>query len=386
MPAKKAAADLVGHLQAIAKQQKESDDDQPWLVTIALDGENCWEFYPHDGKDFLETLYESLSNQSNIKLVTVSEFIDQFPPTTTIPSEQLHSGSWVDGNFTTWIGDPVKNRAWDYLTAARQVLVNHPEATEENNPAAWEALYAAEGSDWFWWFGEGHSSNQDAIFDQLFREHLHGIYTALNEPVPPYLHSPLEIHEARSEHKPEGFIHPIIDGKGDEQDWDKAGRIEVGGARGTMHNSSTIQRIWYGVDHLNFYVRVDFKTGAVPGQDIPPDLHLFWYYPDRTMVNSSIPLAEVPDTAPLNYLFHHHLEVNLLSQSVQFRAAGDNYLWYPRATRAQVALDSCLEIAIPWADLQVPPDYPLRLILVLSDDGCFSGYVPENGLIPIDVP
>jgi alpha-amylase/alpha-mannosidase (GH57 family) len=386
MPAKKAAADLIGHLQAIAKQQKESDDDQPWLVTIALDGENCWEFYPHDGKDFLETLYESLSHEPHIKLVTVSEFIDQFPPTATIKSEQLHSGSWVDGNFTTWIGDPVKNRAWDYLTAARQVLANHPEATEENNPAAWEALYAAEGSDWFWWFGEGHSSNQDAIFDQLFREHLHGIYKALNEPIPPYLHSPLEIHAARSDHKPEGFIHPIIDGKGDEQDWDKAGRIEVGGARGTMHSSSTVQRLWYGVDHLNFYVRVDFKTGAVPGQDISPDLHLFWYYPDRTMVNSSIPLAEVPDTAPLNYLFHHHLEVNLPSQSVQFRAAGDNYLWYPRATRAQVALDSCLEIAIPWADLQVPPDYPLRLILVLSDDGCFSSYVPENGLIPIDVP
>jgi len=45
-------------------------------------------------------------------------------------------------------------------------------------------LYAAEGSDWFWWFGEGHSSNQDAIFDRLFREHLCGIYKALNEPVP----------------------------------------------------------------------------------------------------------------------------------------------------------------------------------------------------------
>jgi alpha-amylase/alpha-mannosidase (GH57 family) len=386
MPAKKAAADLVGHLQAIAKKQKESSNDQPWLVTIALDGENCWEFYPHDGKDFLETLYESLSNEPNIKLVTVSEFIEKHPPTATIPGEQLHSGSWVDGNFTTWIGDPAKNRAWDYLTAARQILANHPEATEENNPAAWEALYAAEGSDWFWWFGEGHSSNQDAIFDQLFREHLYGIYKALNEPIPAYLLKPVEVHEARAEHKPEGFIHPVIDGKGDEQDWDKAGRIEVGGARGTMHNGSIIQRLWYGVDHLNFYLRVDFKAGAVPGKDLSPELNLLWYYPDRTMVNSSIPLAEVPDSAPLNYLFHHHLEVNLLSQSVQFKEAGNDHLWYPRATRAQAALGTCLEIAVPWADLQVPPDYPLRLVLVLSDDGCFSSYAPENGLIPIDVP
>jgi alpha-amylase/alpha-mannosidase (GH57 family) len=331
-------------------------------------------------------LYESLSNEPNIKLVTVSEFIEKYPPTATISGEQLHSGSWVDGNFTTWIGDPAKNRAWDYLTAARQVLANHPEATEDNNPAAWEALYAAEGSDWFWWFGEGHSSNQDEIFDQLFREHLYGIYKALNEPIPAYLLKPVEVHEARSEHKPEGFIHPIIDGKGDEQDWDKAGRIEVGGARGTMHNGSIVQRLWYGVDHLNFYVRVDFKAGAIPGKDLPPELNLLWYYPDRTMVNSSIPLAELPDSAPLNYLFHHHLEVNLLSQSVQFKEAGNDHLWYPRATRAQAALGTCLEIAVPWADLQVPPDYPLRLVLVLSDDGCFSSYAPENGLIPIDVP
>jgi hypothetical protein len=104
------------------------------------------------------------------------------------------------------------------------------------------------------------------------------------------------------------------------------------------------------------------------------------------MVNSPIPLAEVPDIAPLNYLFHHLLEINLLTQSLQFREAGDNYQWQPRFSRAQVALNTCLEVAVPWADLQVPPDYPLRLILVLSDEGRFSSYAPEDTLIPIDVP
>ncbi|ABA22645.1 Glycoside hydrolase, family 57 [Trichormus variabilis ATCC 29413] len=386
MPAKQAAADLVGHLQAIAKMQRERPSEQPWLVTIALDGENCWEFYPQDGKPFLEALYQSLSNESHIKLVTVSEFIEEFPATATIPAEQLHSGSWVDGSFTTWIGDPAKNRAWDYLTEARIMLANHPEATEENNPEAWEALYAAEGSDWFWWFGEGHSSNQDAIFDQLFREHLCGIYKALNEPIPAYLKNPVEVHAARADHSPEGFIHPVIDGRGDEQDWDKAGRIEIGGARGTMHNSSIVQRLWYGVDHLNFYLRVDFKSGVTPGHGLPPELNLLWFYPDRTMHNSPIPLADVPDTAPLNYLFHHHLEINLLTQSIQFREAAENYQWHPRFSRAQVALENCLEVAIPWADLQVPPDYPLRLILVLADEGRFSKYLPEDTLIPIEVP
>ncbi|MEH2287752.1 glycoside hydrolase [Nostoc sp.] len=386
MPAKQAAADLVGHLQAIAKMQRDSQSEQPWLVTIALDGENCWEFYPQDGKPFLEALYQSLSDEPHLKLVTVSEFLEEFPATATIPGGQLHSGSWVDGSFTTWIGDPAKNRAWDYLTEARIMLASHPEATEENNPEAWEALYAAEGSDWFWWFGAGHSSNQDAIFDRLFREHLFGIYKALNEPVPPYLKQPVENHQAQGNHTPQGFIHPVIDGRGDEQDWDKAGRIEIGGARGTMHNSSVIQRLWYGVDHLNFYLRLDFKSGAAPGQDLPTELNLLWFYPEKAMVNSPVPLADVPDAAPLNYLFHHLLEVNLLTQSIQFREAGDNHQWHPRFSRAQVALNSCLELAVPWADLQVPPDSPLRLILVLADEGRFSNYLPENTLIPIEVP
>ncbi|WP_413201220.1 glycoside hydrolase [Nostoc piscinale] len=386
MQPKQAAANLVGHLQAIAKKQRENPSDQPWLVTIALDGENCWEFYPQDGKLFLEALYQNLSNDPQLQLVTVSEFIEKFPPTATIPQEQLHSGSWVDGSFTTWIGDPAKNKAWDYLTQARAVLASHPEATEETNPAAWEALYAAEGSDWFWWFGEGHSSNQDAIFDELFREHLAGIYKALNEPVPAYLSQAVEVHEIRANHLPESFIHPVIDGRGDEQDWDKAGRIEVGGARGTMHNSSLIQRLWYGVDHLNFYIRLDFKSGVKPGQELPPELNLLWFYPDKTMHNSPIPLKDVPQQAPVNYLYHHHLEINLLTQSVQFREAAEDYQWQPRFSRAQVALDTCLELSVPWADLQVPPDYPLRLILVLADNGRFSDYLPENALIPIEVP
>ena len=392
MQPKRAAADLVGHLEAIAhslKHRQQNDStalEQPWLVTIALDGENCWEFYPQDGKPFLENLYQTLSNHPQLKLVTVSEFLDSFPATATLSADKLHSGSWVDGSFTTWIGDPAKNRAWDLLAEARAVLAHHPEATEENNPQAWEALYAAEGSDWFWWFGEGHSSNQDAIFDQLFREHLCGIYQALNEPVPPHLRQPVEVHEARAEHRPEGFIHPVINGLGDEQDWDKAGRLEVGGARGTMHKSSAIQRLWYGVDHLNFYLRLDFQNNVQPALDCPPELNLLWFYPDRTMHNSPVPLENLPDEAPVNYLYHHQLEINLLTQSIQFQEAGENQQWHPRVSRVQVALDKCLEVAVPWADLQVPPDYPLRLILVLSDQGRFCNYLPENALIPIEVP
>ncbi|MGQ4648969.1 glycoside hydrolase [Lyngbya aestuarii] len=392
MKPKQASADLVGHLDAIARSLKHRQPDsgtsleQPWLVTIALDGENCWEYYQQDGLPFLESLYQTLSNHPEIKLVTVSEFIEQFPPTATMPANQLHSGSWVDGSFTTWIGDPAKNRAWDLLTQARQTLAKHPEATEENNPEVWEALYAAEGSDWFWWFGEGHSSHQDAIFDQLFREHLSAIYQALNEPIPANLKQPVESHKAKDQHRPESFIHPVIDGIGDEQDWEKAGRIEVGGARGTMHRNSTIQRIWYGVDHLNFYLRLDFQKAWQPGKDIPAELHLLWFYPGITWHNSPAPLIELPDQAPLNYLFRHQLGINLLTQSFWFQEAGQHCQWHPRPSRAQMALDQCLEVAVPWADLHIQPDYPLQLVVVLADQGIFQSYFPESTLVSFQAP
>ncbi|MGD1875590.1 MAG: glycoside hydrolase [Mastigocoleus sp.] len=386
MPPQEAAADLVGHLQAIARKQQESNSDRPWLVTIALDGENCWEFYPQDGIPFLNALYTSLSEEPNLKLVTVSEFTQQFPPDITIPGQKLHSGSWIDGSFTTWIGDEAKNRAWDYLAQARQVLANHPEATEENNPQVWESLYAAEGSDWFWWFGEGHSSNQDAIFDELFRQHLRGIYQALNETVPSYLSRPIEIHEAKSNCLPQGFIHPVIDGKGLEQDWERAGRIEIGGARGTMHSSNPIQRLWYGLDHLNFYLRLDLQTGVKPGQELPPELNLLWFYPYQTMHNSPIPLEDLPRSSPLDYLFHHHLKINLVDKSIYFQEAIDYSGWKSCHSNAQVALDTCLEIAVPWNNLHIEPDSHLSLILVLSNQGSFHSYLPENTLLDIQFP
>jgi alpha-amylase/alpha-mannosidase (GH57 family) len=386
MEPQKAAADLVGHLEAIQRMADESDSEQPWLVTIALDGENCWEYYQKDGLPFLDALYSRLSKEDDIKLVTVSEFIEKYPPTTTISNPKLHSGSWVDGSFTTWIGDPVKNRAWDYLTEARETLAKHPEATEENNPEVWEALYAAEGSDWFWWFGEGHSSNQDAMFDQLFREHLYAIYSSLNEKIPPYLLQPLEVHEAKGDRLPMSFIHPEINGVGDEQDWDKAGRIEIGGARGTMHRSSLVQRLFYGLDHLNFYLRVDFKAGSQVDKDIPNELHLLWFYPGIHGNNSPAPIAGLPDEAPLNYHFRHHLGVNLLTESIWMQEAGENFFWHPKSSRAYMAFNECVEIAVPWADLHIEPDYPLRILAILAHHGEFRGYLPENNLVALQAP
>jgi hypothetical protein len=153
-----------------------------------------------------------------------------------------------------------------------------------------------------------------------------------------------------------------------------------------MHQSSPVQRLWYGLDHQSFYLRLDFQTGVKFGEDLPPELNLFWFYENKQMINSRMPLVELPDEAPLNYRFHHHLAVNLLTQTVWFQEAGEYDKWHSRATRAQVGIDTCLELSIPWADLQVDPDSALRIVAVLSDGGRYRQYLPENALIPITSP
>lgn len=168
----------------------------PYLLTIALDGENCWEYYREDGHLFLNTLYTLLHKDQSIECVTVSDYLERFPPQQVL--NYLHSGSWIDSDFRTWIGDPTKNLAWDFLNTTREVLVKHQEHLDPITRAkAWECIYIAEGSDWFWWFGEGHSSAHDHLFDAAFRRYLEEVYLLLRLPVPDWLKHPVQ-HQIQS--------------------------------------------------------------------------------------------------------------------------------------------------------------------------------------------
>ena len=383
MEADEAAKNLIGHLETIRNRLPQ---DKPWLVTIALDGENCWEYYPQDGHLFLDSLYRRLSQHPVIKLVTVSEFLDQFPPTVVMPGEQLHSGSWIESDFTTWIGDPVKNRAWDLLAQTRQLIEDHPRAQERT----WQALWAAEGSDWFWWFGEGHSSAHDPVFDQLFREHLEVIYQDLGERVPEALLQPLDNHDGLGNRAPQGFIHPLINGRPIDQDWSRAGKVETRTSRGTMHRTSPIRQLWYGFDHFHLYLRIDFSLTV----QRPDQLHVLWYYPNRSNLNSPIPIQGVPDESPLNYHYHHALQIVLDHGSLvrphivktQLWVAGEYHTWHEIPSRIQTALDVCLEIAVPWSDLVIEPDQEVRFLILAVDGGRLQESVPAKGTIGIKVP
>lgn len=184
------AHELYHHIKQIQTTLNHKEP-YPYLLTIALDGENCWEYYHEDGHLFLNTFYTLLQNDYSLECVTVSDYLERFPPQQAL--DDLHSGSWINSDFCTWIGDPTKNLAWDFLRATRDVLVQYQDHLDETTRAkAWECIYIAEGSDWFWWFGEGHSSAHDHLFDAAFRRYLEEVYRLLGLPVPDWLLQPLE--------------------------------------------------------------------------------------------------------------------------------------------------------------------------------------------------
>lgn len=190
-----AAAHFVAELEAIAASAR---PDDPPLVSVILDGENCWEYYPYNGYFFLDELYTRLARHPAIRTATFADSLRDEesgrsrPETGTLP--RLVAGSWVYGDFTTWIGSPDKNRAWDLLCAAKASfdrVVDSGRLGGAAREAAFRQLAACEGSDWFWWMGDYNPAHAVASFDALFRENLRRLYGLLDLPAPAVLDEPI---------------------------------------------------------------------------------------------------------------------------------------------------------------------------------------------------
>ncbi|MBI3319873.1 MAG: hypothetical protein HYZ89_04730, partial [Candidatus Omnitrophica bacterium] len=248
-----AIQDFLQRLHGIA--QRVQAKTHPALVSIILDGENAWECYPHDGHDFLQGLYHALANDDQFRLVTVTEFLNRFPFDESPSLPDVFPGSWIDGNFSTWVGHPEKNTAWTHLARVRQDL----EAVTPPSPEAWRHFYIAEGSDWMWWFGDTHSSAQDEEFDRLFRLHLANVYRELKQDVPAWLQVPITTTSLPSGSEPSAAIHPMIDGLETSYfEWLYAGWIDLRKGSGAMHRSTQyLQTFYYGCDLTHDYFRLD---------------------------------------------------------------------------------------------------------------------------------
>jgi alpha-amylase/alpha-mannosidase (GH57 family) len=249
-----AAADFVERLHAIRNAAPGED----LVVPVILDGENAWETYSENGVPFLRALAAALAGAEGLAVVKPSDVVSSVEPH---PLPNLVAGSWVDGNFRTWIGSPAKNRAWDLLVKVREELADELAGAPALSPpdvlrgdaspaaVAKAALFAAEASDWFWWFGDDHSSAHDAVFDALFRGHLVTAYRALGREAPAELEHPIERRVAAPPVLPTEPISPQIDGApSDFFEWLGAGRYAAR-PKGTMERGlGAIREVLFGGD------------------------------------------------------------------------------------------------------------------------------------------
>lgn len=179
------ADDAVNHLISQLEQIAHSAATTgAKVVSIILDGENAWEYYPKNAYYFLSTLYRRLAAHPFLTLSTFNDCADL----SAVELSTMVAGSWVYGTFSTWIGDKAKNQGWEMLIAAKQVYDQQiHNLSPEQQVRATRQLAICEGSDWFWWFGDYNPEDSVRDFDRLYRLHLENLYRELNQAVPEML-------------------------------------------------------------------------------------------------------------------------------------------------------------------------------------------------------
>ncbi len=346
---------FIGHLRTI---HQSLPDEPGFVVPVILDGENCWEFYSEQGRPFLKQLYTELVKDPSLELGTCSEALDLDVPIRKL--DYLHSGSWIFANFTTWIGDPVKNRAWELLYQARQIAEETLAAgnlNDEAETALWEHILAAEGSDWFWWFGEGHTTAFDPMFDALFRKRLAAIYRSCNQELPEALLRPVD-HRWATETPyilPTYSLHPHIDGRiTSYYEWLSAGACYP--AAGAMQRIATMMtKLSFGFDDRHLYLRIEgpaieqLKSGEAR-------LSLFFEVPSNNSktLSLSLPQEEQIETPEG---FHY-------------------------------AMDQVIEAALPFAALstELKPGEPIEFYVALERNNREVERLPDGAPIVLPFP
>ena len=257
----RAADDFINSLRQIDKNYKKSGQEP--IVAVILDGENAWEYFRNDGADFLRALYARLEQDKGITTILPRELFASDQPVQPLP--RLFAGSWINHNFAVWIGHSEDNSAWDLVTQTRDKLVERQNSTTPPDAhalaEAWKAIYIAEGSDWCWWYGDDHHTDQFQTFDLLFRRHLIRVWELLELEPPLTLMRPIrKVPRLSGVHEPTDFLHPIIDGKQTSFfEWFGAGRIECRKLGGAMHRvDARIVEIMFGYNENSLFFRVDF--------------------------------------------------------------------------------------------------------------------------------
>ncbi|MDL5055498.1 glycoside hydrolase family 57 protein [Oscillatoria laete-virens NRMC-F 0139] len=332
------------------------------LLALILDGENAWEHFPDGGEGFLRCFYDRLSKSKSLRTVRGSDYFEQFPETKTTTT--LHTGSWINSDFDIWIGDDYEeNEAWNLLGATRDFLakkIAEGGVSAEVQKKAFDAIHAAEGSDWFWWFGPDFNTDCDMLFDELFRIHLQNVHRYLGAEPPHVLSIPIQRSQSRQvAQEPRRMTTPAIDGQITSlSEWEGAGLLQAGGEKGAMFRGDRlINSIRFGYDQEFFYLAVDFvkfKPCQLRFDFIKPAFY-------RLLLNLT---NEAPSTP---------------AHSISMSFDGENYL--PLGANCTASRDRILEAAIPINHLPWKEGDHIHFIIQALENGVELERHPDVGTI-----
>ena len=376
MPGEQAAQDLINRLENIRSTLHEQGAVGPHIVSIILDGENAWEYYQNDGKEFLNGFYQLLSESKTLKTVTPSEYMTMFPEQKEI--QNLFPGAWFSPNYDTWIGEDEERDAWNYLGKVRSDLAEFDiEKTRSADPEsialAEDFMYLAEGSDWFWWYGGDQDSGQDEYFDQGFRSLLAKVYQSLGEPVPSFVDVPIIPRQPSQPTQPlQGLSTPVVDGIVGDKEWDKAASYPAEG-------KTPVSGLWYGVDAANLYLRLDLSDALPDGSRVG-----FYFSTPGNPQTSPYPRTNQGESAsllgfPASHLFEWHAGGTLTT----YLASEDG--WQEGQDTGRVVLSqSVMEFAIPWDNFgELETGDLLNFIVVVQP---VDQFLPSDGPAQITFP
>jgi len=385
---KMAANDLYDKIKVIQNKLLVSPDDTH-LLTIALDGENCWENYQNDGNEFLTNIYSMLENDDTLETVLITEYIRADKHKKIL--NKIHSGSWIDKTFQYWIGENTKNKAWNYLKETRDAYENFAKENPDNPnlDAAYRELLIAEGSDWFWWYGEPNNSGQDYVFDYMYRERLKNVYILLGIEPPEHLNNSLITKVEMPFKHPSRMITPRMDGSFESyDDWYHSGNISMLDGP-VFRENKNVEKIHFGCDQNNVYFRLHVNKNASDSGFIDRINQFYIYIRNATTIGNRAYIRLISKTDNpypiLREKFEHELTLTLLKDTLypaRLTSCLHPNMWtLANPDSINIVYKDVIDVSIPFDLLGVKQGETVEFFMANTDSGVKNTYIPQEILL-----
>ncbi len=383
-----AAGDLYEKIKNIQNKLLVSPDEKH-LLTIASDCENCWENYLNDGIEFLENIYGLLGKDDTLETVLISDYIDSDKNKKNL--KKIFSGSWIDKTFRYWIGDSEKNLAWNYLKKTKDAYDSFIKKNKNSSMflQAKRDILIAEGSDWFWWYGEPNNSGQDFLFDYMFRERLKNVYSILGADYPEYLDKSIITTVDVPFKMPKKPISPSMDGLSRSSvEWFNAGTMTLLDGP-VFRENKNVDKIDFGCDEKNIYFRlhVNKGSGEISFVDRINQFYIYMRNATRLCDRAHIRLISKTDNPYpiLTEKFEHELTLTLVKDTLyppRLTAVLHPDMWtLDNPDGITIVYEDVIDVCIPFEKIGIQSGETVEFFMANTDSGVKNTYIPQEILL-----